>query len=374
MSKTIRIGVVVAAVLVAAAPARLLAQGCTGSTLEAPGGVYDPEGQSYFLKKGAWQGAFGMRGFRSHRHFVGSIEQNAENVALGLAERDRSGSEVINHAYISVFNASYGLTDRWTLAAELPWVYYIRKSPANETRPLGRTQAKGIGDLRLGAQYWLFDPGAHHSGNVQVGLAFKFPTGNDRVEDDHRVVNDDGSIGFVRRPVDFSIMPGDGGWGIIPSFQAFKAFGRVVAFASGSYLISPQEQNDYLRRPDRPARDPSSAYYTIGDQYAARIGVGTSVGKLGLSLAARLEGVPSSDLVGGDMGRRRPGYSIGIEPGLSISIGGKTAFSLSVPILVRRVRTQNISDKIETAETGVFHNGDAAFADYVIIGNISTRF
>lgn len=38
--------------------------------------------------------------------------------------------------------------------------------------------------------------------------------------------------------------------------------------------------------------------------------------------------------------------------------------SLSVPILVRRVRNQNISDKLESIETGEFHNGDAAFADY----------
>jgi hypothetical protein len=105
---------------------------------------------------------------------------------------------------------------------------------------------------------------------------------------------------------DFSIMPGDGGWGIITSFQGFKTFGRFVAFASGSYLFSPQEQNDYLRRPDRPVTDPTSAYYTIGDQYAARIGVGTSVERIGLSLAARLEGVPSEDIIGGSNGRRRP--------------------------------------------------------------------
>jgi len=364
---------VAAIALVGGAPAGVRAQGCTGSTLEAPGSVTDPEGNSYFLKKGAWQSSFGLRGFRSHRHFVGSVEQNAENVALGIAERDRSGSEVINHAYISTFDVSYGVSDRWTLAAEIPWVYYIRKSPASPTRPLGRTQAHGIGDIRLMSQYWIKDPGTHGHGNLQVGLGFKVPTGNDRVEDDHRVVNDDGSIGFERRPVDFSIMPGDGGWDIIASVQGFQTIGRFVAFASGSYLISPQEQNDYLRNPSNANPDPSSAYYTIGDQYAARVGVGTAVGKIGLSLAARLEGVPASDLIGGDMGRRRPGYSIGIEPGLSYSWRG-TAFSLSVPILVRRVRTQNISDKLETAATGVFHNGDAAFADYVIIGNISHRF
>jgi len=374
MSRLRPIGIIAAlAAVVAFAPAETLAQGCTGSTLEAPGGVYDPEGQSYFLKKGAWQASFGMRGFRSHRHFVGSVEQNAENVTNGTAERDRSGSEVINHSYISTLNANYGISDRLSVAAELPWVYYIRKSPARDDRPLGRTQAKGIGDLRLMSRYWLFDPAAHGSGNLQVGLGFKLPTGNDRVEDDHRFVQEDGSIGFVRRPVDFSIMPGDGGWGIIASVQGFKTFGRFVGFASGSYLFSPQEQNDYLRRPDRPVTDPTSAYYTIADQYAARVGVATSIKKLGLSLAARMEGVPSEDVIGGDLGRRRPGYSIGIEPGLSYNLG-HTSISISVPFLVRRVRNQNVSDKLESIETGEFENGDAAFADYVVIGNISRRF
>jgi hypothetical protein len=365
----------VLAVAVALAPADLLAQGCTGSTLEAPGGVFDPEGQSYFLKKGAWQTSFGMRGFRSHRHFVGSVEQSAENVANGTAESDRSGSEVINHSYIGGLAVSYGLSDRWSVSADIPWVYYIRKSPGRGVRPQGRTEASGLGDVRLSAQYWLLDPAASGSGNVQVGLGFKLPTGDDRVEDDHitNSTNPDGSFVFQRRPVDFSIMPGDGGWGIIASAQGFRSFGRFTAFASGSYLFSPQEQNDYLRNPTATNPNPTSAYYTIADQYVARVGVATAIRKLGLSLSARVEGVPSSDIIGGDMGRRRPGYSIGIEPGLSYNLGG-TALSLSVPILVRRVRNQNVSDRLESIETGEFHVGDAAFADYVVIGSISRRF
>jgi hypothetical protein len=375
MSRVVSFGVagLVAASVFAFTAAEVSAQGCTGSNLEAPGGVYDPEGVSYFVKKGDWRASFGVRGFRSHRHFVGSVEQNAANVANGTAERDRSGTEVINHSYISVLSAAYGVSDRLTLSAEVPYVKYLRKSPARGARPLGRTEAQGIGDVRLGAQYWLWDPAGSHSGNLQLGLGLKLPTGDDRAEDDFVTVLDDGTIGFQRRPVDFSIMPGDGGLGIITSVQGFKSLGRVTAFASGSYLFSPQEQNDYLRNPFNDDPDPTSAYYTIADQFAARVGVGTSVGKLGLILAARLEGVPSSDLIGGDLGRRRPGYSIGIEPGLSYSIG-PTAISVSIPILVRRVRNQNVSDKLESLETGHFETGDAAFADYVVLGGVSYSF
>ena len=79
------------------------------------------------------------------------------------------------------------------------------------------------------------------------------------------------------------------------------------------------------------------------------------------------------DLIGSSAGFRRPGYSIGIEPGLSYSYK-KTAFSVSVPWLVRRVRPQSYADKLATAATGKFVNGDAAFADYIVIAGFSRRF
>jgi hypothetical protein len=138
-------------------------------------------------------------------------------------------------------------------------------------------------------------------------------------------------------------------------------------------MFTPQEQNDYLRDPNNQNPDPSSAYYSIADQFAARIGLITSVKKIGFSLAGRLEGVPSSDLIGGDMGRRRPGYSIAVEPGISYQ-WRKTQMSLSVPYLVRRVRTQNVSDKLASAASGHKEIGDAAFADFVVIVGFSRRF
>jgi len=93
----------------------------------------------------------------------------------------------------------------------------------------------------------------------------------------------------------------------------------------------------------------------------------------GVSVAGRMEGVPSSDLIGGDLGRRRPGYSIAVEPGTTFT-WGQNLVSLSVPWLVRRVRTQNISDKLASERTGEHVNGDAAFADAVVIVGLSMRF
>jgi hypothetical protein len=334
--------------------------------------------RSYNLGKGKWQATFGYRHFRSFRHFVGSVEQNAENVAKGTAERDRASTNVINHVYQPSIGASYGVTDRFSVSADLPYLHARRRSPGPPTgrNPTFVTGASAISDLTLTGRYWLGEPAKHSDWNVSVGLGFKLPTGNDRAEDDFllRVEND------VRitesRPVDQSIQPGDGGYGLVPEIQAFKVLGRFVAFASGSYLINPRETNDFLRSGPTTSIDTSGAenhYLSIADQYAARVGVATSVKKLGVNLGLRWEGTRASDLIGGDRGRRRPGYTLGIDPGVSYAWNGNS-ISLNVPYAIRRVRNQNYADKLESLETGHFENGDAAFADYAILVGFSRRF
>jgi hypothetical protein len=86
-----------------------------------------------------------------------------------------------------------------------------------------------------------------------------------------------------------------------------------------------------------------------------------------------MEGVPSSDLIGGDLGWRRPGYSIAVEPGLSYSFK-RSALSLSLPVLMYRNRTQNYADKVKTEQTGKHTQGDAAYADVVVVAGYTVRF
>jgi hypothetical protein len=264
------------------------------------------------------------------------------------------------------------VTDRLVVSADLPYFHALRRSPVSGNRPSFATGASGISDLVLGGRYWVGDPKRSDS-NVSIGLGFKLPTGNDRAEDDFLVAMTNGQRILERRPVDQSIQPGDGGYGLIPEIQAFKVFGRFVGFASGSYLITPQEQNDFLRNGPSTEPDPTNMYLSIADQYAARVGVATSVKTVGVNLGLRWEGTRGSDLVGGDMGRRRPGYTLGIDPGVSYSWKGNS-ISLNVPYAIRRVRNQNLSDKLESLESGHFENGDAAFADYAILVGFSRRF
>ena len=336
----------------------------------------DGQHAPYNLPKGKWQATFGYRHFRSFRHFVGSVEQNAENTAKGLAERDRASTNVINHVHQPSFAVSYGVTDRFSVVADLPYFHALRRSPVSGNRPSFATKASGISDLAVTGRYWLIDPKKDSGHNVSVGLGLKLPTGNDRAEDDFLIRMENGVRITERRPVDQSIQPGDGGYGLIPELQAFKVFGRFVAFASGSYLINPQETNDFNRSGPSASIDTSGAenhLLSIADQYAARVGVSTSVKKVGLNLGLRWEGTRGSDLIGGDRGRRRPGYTLGIDPGVSYAWKGNS-ISLNVPYAIRRVRNQNFADKLESQESGHFENGDAAFADYAILVGFSRRF
>jgi hypothetical protein len=336
----------------------------------------DGQHHSYNLGRGKWQATFGYRHFRSFRHFVGSVEQSAENAEKGIAERDRASTNVINHVHQPSFGVSYGVTERLSVSADLPYLHALRRSPVSGSRPSFGTRASGISDLTLTGRYWLGDPGRHSHQNVSIGLGIKLPTGNDRAEDDFLVRMENGVRLEERRPVDQSIQPGDGGFGLVPEVQAFKAFGRFVAFASGSYLVNPRETNDYNRNGPNAEADDSGALnhlLSVADQYAARVGVATSVKRLGVNLGLRWEGTRSSDLIGGDRGRRRPGYTLGIDPGVSYSWMGNTV-SLNVPYAIRRVRNQNFADKLESRQSGHFENGDAAFADYAILLGFSRRF
>lgn len=348
------------------------AQGCVASRMNAPSGPTDTDGNSYYLPDGKWQAAFGYRNFMSHRHFVGSVEQDGSP-----GTQDRTKNAVVNHVNIPELAVTYGFSDRLSSTLDLPFDILHRRNPPRASSatspavPPVYTDGNGIGDLTVVTRYWVGNPSHHASQNMAVGLGFKLPTGKDDVNGTFYQTSGKNLLPWVH-PVDQSIQPGDGGFGLIAELQAFKSFGRVAAYASGSYLVNPRGTNGVTTG----RGDPNEAIMSVADQFGARAGLSTAVPGvkgLGLSLSARLEGVPSSDLFGSSAGFRRPGYSVGIEPGLSYS-WKKTAFSMSVPWLVRRVRSQSYSDKLATAATGKFVNGDAAFADYIVIAGFSRRF
>jgi hypothetical protein len=97
----------------------------------------------------------------------------------------------------------------------------------------------------------------------------------------------------------------------------------------------------------------------------ARLGVNYQVDRFAFSGGMRMEGIPAEDLIGGSNGFRRPGYVLSVEPVVAYKVN-RTQLYVAVPVALVRNRTQSVPDKIRTEKTGVYAQGDAAFADYTV--------
>jgi hypothetical protein len=219
----------------------------------------------------------------------------------------------------------------------------------------------------------MFDPKKSHNGNLQLGLGLKLPTGNYTYMDYFYKKADSSVLG----PVDQSIQLGDGGTGVTFEINGFYNFSHSLgAYGSFFYLTNPREQNGTSTARGGTANATAKKYNTdvmsVPDLFMTRAGLSYMVNKLNFSGGFRIEGLPSSDLIGGDRGFRRPGYIISAEPGITY-VGKKTNTYLYVPIALVRNRTQSDSDKRRSADTGTHVQGDAAFADYLINLGITIR-
>ena len=307
-----------------------------------------PAGESW-LSRRRWEFSADYRFFHSHRHFVGTEEQ---------VQRATQRTEVNNVVHILNFAASYEVNQRLNLTVSVPIFFNDRYS---QRTPDQVTSANGIGDIGIIARTWLMRNPNESRQNIAVGLGVKFPTGRSNVTD---VVNT--AQGPVRRVVDQSIQPGDGGYGMVVDFQAYKAVWRSTLYASGSYLINPRNTNGVPTGRSRP----SEAIMSVADQYVYRAGAVLPLpktNKLVWSLGVRGEGVPSTDWIGKNDGFRRPGYIVSVDPGL-IYTKGRDRWYINVPVALLRSRTSSVPDIRER------RHGDAAFADYTILLGYSRHF
>jgi hypothetical protein len=312
-------------------------------------GAGNAKGESWFSPR-RWEVEVDYRYFHSHRHFVGPIEQK---------RRAEQRSEVNNVVHIINVAATYEVNQRFSLSLSAPIFFNQRYG---QSTPDNRTHAYGIGDITLVGRTWLLPHPSESRQNIAVGFGVKLPTGA------YDVINTTTSASGVTttRAVDQSIQLGDGGYGIVADFQAYKAIKRVTLYASGSYLSNPRVTNGVKTGRSRP----SEAIMSVADQYAYRAGAVVPFPKLNTlvwSLGLRGEGVPSKDLIGGSEGFRRPGYILSVDPGL-IYTKGKNRWTFNAPVPFRRVRTRSFSDLL------VNGHGDAAFADYTVLVGYSRHF
>jgi hypothetical protein len=374
----------------------LMAQGCVA--VRQMGGVNSLSSNGFTLSPGEFQIGAAYRYFHSWRHFVGTEEQHERQTTGGGhdANGNERGNAVNIYSHALDLNISYGLTSRIQLNAAIPYVNNERSQVLRTQAPAAvdtfrySVYAKGLADIRLSANYWVFDPATAEKGNLMVGLGLKLNTGSHSVRDD--APQADGSTASV--VMDQAIQPGDGGVGFSIEVQAFRQLYKgIYGFANGYYLFNPRESNGTFKSEPTVVKDENgntlgvlTGYniYASPDQYFARVGLMTSLLKsknLTLSLAVRAEGIPAYDAFGGQVAYRRPGYVVAIEPGASYQTGRHTV-SLFIPSNFVRDRIQsaadiarqNLENSVITDESKKVHRqGDAAFADYSINLSYSYR-
>lgn len=312
-----------------------------------------------------WELNINNRYFRSYKHFVGTAEQK---------QRVEEGSNVINHAYEMDITATRTLNSRWSLSTTLPILDFSRSSLyEHDGKSRHETHSFGIGDARFSAYRWMFNPAKSHKGNIQLGLGIKLPTGNYNYQDYFFKKADSSILG----PVDQSIQPGDGGTGITFEFNGFYNFTHQVGvYGNFFYLSNPREVNGTSTTRGGTVSASAKKYNTdvmsVPDLFMTRAGVAVMVSQFTLAGGVRVEGLPSTDLIGGSRGFRRPGYIVSVEPSITY-VAKKISFNVSMPWAVKRNRTQSDADKRQSIDTGTHKQGDAAFADYLLSAGVTIK-
>jgi len=356
-------------------------------------------GGSAYQEAGSWSLGVTHRWQYSDKHYVGDEEQ---------VYREKEGSQVINDIHVIDVNVGYNINKRVAVSMSIPFQKATRSQALRDPRflrdangapvkdangnnvflnPSGvrtstgstngaviaryRTEAEGLADMKLFATAWVLDPEKAEKGNISVGLGVVLPTG----ESDHldtfktlttkrggKGVNDTYTINDTAQYVDNSIEPGTGAWGIIFDLYMWRQLRKdITVFASGTYIATPQELSG---NPNGGIG--TTNYWSANDAYLFRAGGGYTFwpsGSMTFTLAGRMEGSPSTDLIGGSAGRRRPGFAIAIEPGLVFARKGWVV-AFSTPVALYRNRENDFSGK----------EGDAAFADFITLLSVSKRF
>lgn len=385
-------------------PAKLAAQGCIAvrgggqCSMSHTHGIDTEMTDSY--QSGGWQMSVAHRWLHSFRHFAGTKENKT---------RIANDTEVINDSHFVDIGLNYQISSRYSASFFLPYVNSDRSSkyehgdPADKRHHIG---AEGIADMRAAIYGWVIDPVKAPKGNLQLGLGLKMPTGDYEVTDTFQ-----GPHGPETHFVDQSIQPGDGGWGFTTEFYTYRVLtDRFSVYAQGFYLFNPEGTNGVSTEHGNGVRgktyqsmlngaaagDPVAAirlanaqalgfanYHSledvmsITDQYMARAGMSFLLDEergIAVSLGARVEGIPAEDALGSSDGFRRPGFTVSVEPGISITRERWSA-GVAVPVAVLRDRVASVADERWGQITGLGTvKGDAAFADYVINSYFTYHF
>ncbi len=339
-----------AAGIIAVAPA--YGQGCV--VARSNGEVGGPDSEGGYLQPGEWNFGVDYRHQFSYVHFVGPAEQRY---------RVAGGTQVENKINLENFTVTYQLTPRFSISGDLP---LLTASRHTNDSPIVYTSA-GIGDTSFVASGWIWNPKENKRGNIQLGFGFLAPTGKDNVAN---TVNAFDGKGPVTKIVDYSIQPGQGGWGIPLQWAAYKNWLSSQLYFNGSYTMMLQDINN-VQRSSSVNPITLTQYNAIMDQYLMEGGVSHPFPKvrgLLVSFGPRMEGVPARNLFpsGNNLGFRRPGFAVSAEVGAQY-VTRRNVLSVTIARAVYRDRTVSVPDQL----TG--GHGDAAFANWVWLAGYQFR-
>jgi hypothetical protein len=268
------------------------------------------------------------------------------------------GPEMSGHFFN--LSARYSINTRWSFSLNVPIIYVEESYPHADGVRHTMYPGTQLGDIRLNANYWLFDPMTPKKGNVAVGLGIKMPTANEEIDGPWYTPN-----GVETRDYDIAQQPGDGGWGLIMDvYWLHKWTERFSTYVSGFYLANPRNTNDS----EPPWSNPPNQFFaSVPDQFGLQGGFNVGLGDFSLRSGLRYDGMPVNDLIGKSDGFRRPGSILYFDPGIMWSDLVNT-LNLSVPFALHRsIRTSNLHKELGVQTAG-------GLADFLIIVGYTRRF
>jgi hypothetical protein len=350
----------VAVVALCLSAGQIWAQGCILARSPEQSGL--PTEQGGTLEPGHFQVTIGERHQYSYQHYVGEVYQET---------RAQAASAVQNKINLITTNLTYQWTPKISFEIDAPWLFATRKG---QSSPI-KYSSTGLGDTIIGANYWIRNPKHAPRDNFSVGLGVLMPTGNDDVLNKTNTnTTGTGAAVNVTAPVDYSIQPGNGGWGMVMQWMGYRRVGKDLTFyTDGDYIATQGGTNGVQASTTLSTTKPLNNYVAISDQYLLEGGIAfpahiSRVKTLSATLAMRDEGVPAYNLFpNSNDGFRRPGFAVTVGPGVQYS-RGSNSITAGVYKAIHRDRTSSYPDSVYGG------HGDAAFAQYVWLASLTHRF
>ena len=350
--RPVLVGLGLGALLLPIMVAPAFGQGCIVARSNGEQG--GPNSEGGYLTPGGWEFGIGYRHQFSFVSYIGSTQQTYR-----MAE----GTQVENKINLENISATYQITSRFSVTANMPVLSASRHT--NDSSIF--YTSSGIGDSSVLVNGWIWNPHENTRGNIQLGFGLLAPTGKDNVT--NVVPAFTGSTATFTTLVDPSIQPGQGGWGIPFQWAGYKNWLSSQFYFNGSYTAMIQDINNVLRSPT-PNPVTMTQYNAITDQYLMEGGVAHPIKRirgLTVTLGPRMEGVPARNLFpGNDLGFRRPGFAISVEPGVQYARHGNV-FTLAIARAFYRDRTISVPESLTKQQS------DAEFANWVWLASYTFR-